>query len=259
LVGGVLVGHSRNVFLDFLLFRHEGVGSSDSMSELHTAARRAIEPAPGLLEQVASVPFRTADSLSSAGEEFRMLSTRLNHIQGLKGIQTITVSSPATGEGKSFVAANLALAEAQLKDNLTLLCDFDFRHATLHELFGVERMPGLTDYLQNRAELHQAMRRIGDTNLYVMPAGSQVVNPLELLTLKKVKQTLDQLAGTFSWVILDSPPLLSAADGNLLSTLSDGTLLVVRMGATSLKSIPLAIQSLCHNNVLGVVVNGSRV
>ena len=229
------------------------------MSELHTAARRAIEPAPGLLEQVASVPFRLTDSLLSGGEEFRTLRTRLNHIQGLKGIQTITVSSPSPGEGKSFVAANLALAQAQLKDNLTLLCDFDFRYATLHAGFGIERAPGLTDYLQNQADLHQAMRRIGDTNLYIMPAGSEVVNPLELLTLKKVKETLDRLADIFAWVILDSPPLLSAADGNLLSTLSDGTLLVVRIGATELKSIPLAVQSLCHNNVLGVVVNGSRV
>jgi len=228
------------------------------MSELHTAARRAIEREPGLLEQVASVPLRASDLLSGGAEEFRTLRTRLNHLQGPKALHTITVSSPAPGEGKSFVAANLALAEAQLKDNLTLLCDFDFRHATLHELFGIERTPGLTDYLQNRAELHQAMGRIGGTNLYVMPAGSQVANPLELLTLKEVKQTLDQLADTFAWVILDSPPLLSAADGNLLSTFSDGTLLVVRMGVTALKSIPLAIQSLCHNNVLGVVVNGAR-
>jgi len=227
------------------------------MSELHTAARRAIEPEPGLPEQVASVPFRAPDLAMGVGEEFRMLSTRLNHIQGLKALHTVTVSSPAAGEGKSFVAANLALAESQLKDNLTLLCDFDFRRATLHEVFGIDRSPGLTDYLQNQVELHQAMRRIGDTNLYVMPAGAEVVNPLELLTLKKVKQTLDQLADTFAWVILDSPPLLSAADGNLLSTLSDGTILVVRMGTTEMKSIPLAIQSLCHNNILGVVVNGS--
>ena len=227
------------------------------MSELHTAVRRALQPEPGLLEQVASVPFRPSGLLLGCGEEFRMLSTRLNHLQGLKALHTITVGSPAPGEGKSFVAANLALAEAQLQDNLTLLCDFDFRSATLHEVFGIERTPGLADYLQNRAELHEAMRRIGDTNLYVMPAGSEVVSPLELLTLKKVKQTLDQLTDTFSWVILDSPPLLSAADGSLLSTLSDGTILVVRMGATALKSIPLAIQSLCHNNVLGVVVNGA--
>jgi protein-tyrosine kinase len=227
------------------------------MSEHQTAARRAIDPKPGLLEQVAIVPFRADAMLLSGAEEFRTMRTRLNHLQGPKALHTITVSSPAPGEGKSFVAANLALAEAQLKDNLTLLCDFDFRHATLHELFGIERTPGLTDYLQNRAELHQAMRKIGGTDLYVMPAGSQVVNPLELLTLKKVKETLDQLTDIFAWVILDSPPLLSAADGNLLSTLSDGTLLVVRMGLTALKSIPLAIQSLCHNNVLGVVVNGS--
>ena len=122
----------------------------------------------------------------------------------------------------------------------------------------MERAPGLTEYLENRAELPEAMRRIADTNLYVMPAGAAVSNPLDLLTLKKTKQTLDRMRDVFSWVILDTPPLLSSADGNLLSTFSDGTILVVRVGATALSSIPLAIQSLCHDNVLGVVVNGSR-
>jgi len=229
------------------------------MSELHAAVRRAMGREPRLLDQVASVPFRPSALPLSAAEEFRMLCTRLNHIQELKAVRTITVSSPGPGEGKSFVAAHLALAESQLKDNLTLLCDFDLRRPSLHQLFGIERTPGLTEYLRNQAELCQAMRRIGDTNLYLMPAGAEIVNPLELLTLKKVKDTGDRLADIFAWVILDSPPLLSAADGNLLSTLSDGTILVVRFGTTGLGAIPLAIQSLCQNNVLGLVVNGGPV
>jgi Mrp family chromosome partitioning ATPase len=106
--------------------------------------------------------------------------------------------------------------------------------------------------------LHEAMRRIGDSNLFIMPAGEAVINPLELLNLKEVKELLDHLPSLFNWVILDSPPLLFAADANLLSTLCHGTILVVRIGATTIDSITRAMQSLCQNNVLGIVVNGAR-
>jgi protein-tyrosine kinase len=191
-------------------------------------------------------------------EEFRTLRTRLNHMQSLQPIHTAVVTSPSPAEGKSFTAMNLALAEAQLTGNLTLLCDFDFRRPIVHTLFQMDRGPGITDYLQGKVALHEAMRRIGDTTLYVMPAGEAVINPLELLNLKEVKQMLDRLPDIFNWIILDSPPLLFAADANLLSTLCHGTILVVRIGATTIDTISRAMQSLCQNNVLGIVVNGAR-
>jgi Mrp family chromosome partitioning ATPase len=96
------------------------------------------------------------------------------------------------------------------------------------------------------------------TNLVVMPAGESVVNPLELLNLREVAQLLEDLPSLFNWVVLDSPPLLFAADANLLSTISDGTLLVVRIGHTTIDSITRAVQSLSHDNVVGIVVNGAR-
>ena len=102
------------------------------------------------------------------------------------------------------------------------------------------------------------MRKVQGTNLYIMPAGEAVINPLELLNLKEVKQMLDHLPRLFNWVILDSPPLLFAADANLLATLCHGTVLVVRIGTTTIDSVTRAMQSLCQNNVLGIVVNGAR-
>ena len=73
-----------------------------------------------------------------------------------------------------------------------------------------------------------------------------------------MKHLLDQLPRVFNWVILDSPPLLFAADASLLSTLCSGTVLVVRMGTTTIDSVTRAMQSLCENNVLGIIVNGAR-
>jgi capsular exopolysaccharide synthesis family protein len=238
-------------------------------------ARAAVAPSSfdagpnlaGLLEQVQEVPLRTAtDSLlidvarphEAPMEEFRTLRTRLNHMKSLQPIHSVVVTSPSPAEGKSLSAANLALAQAHLAGNTTLLADFDFRRPIVHTLFGIDRSPGITDYLLGKVPLHQAMRKVAGTNLYVMPAGEAVINPLELLNLREVKLLLDRLPTLFNWIILDSPPLLFAADASLLSTLCHGTLLIVRIGHTTIDSVTRAMQSLCNNNVVGIVVNGAR-
>jgi len=263
------------------------------MSRVHDALRRAgqggnvfsaaVEPgisAPalpaaldsdpsldGLLNMVKSIPYQPSPGAlvidsshldETPGEEFRSLRTRLNHMQSLQPIHTAVITSPSPAEGKSFAAVNLALAQAQLSGNRTLLCDFDLRRPVVHSLLETDRTPGITEYLQGKIPLHEAIRRVGESNLYIMPAGEAVINPLELLNLKEVKQMLDRLPGIFNWVILDSPPLLYAADANLLSTLSHGTILVVRIGSTTIDCITRAMQSLCQNNVLGIIVNGAR-
>lgn len=249
-----------------------GVSSTHSGSFATSSGARASILETGLdlsdlLEKVEEIPFRAAsDSLlidvtrphEAPMEEFRTLRTRLNHMKTLQPIHSVVVTSPSPAEGKSLSAANLALAQAHLSGNTTLLTDFDFRRPVIHTLFGMERSPGITDYLMGRVPLHQAMRKIAGTNLYIMPAGEAVMNPLELLNLGEVRLLLDRLPSIFNWVILDSPPLLFAADASLLSTLCHGTLLVVRIGHTTIDSVTRAMQSLCNNNVLGIVVNAAR-
>ncbi|HXN46806.1 MAG TPA: CpsD/CapB family tyrosine-protein kinase [Bryobacteraceae bacterium] len=233
------------------------------------AGRPAPTPATHalVLEDVPEVSFSPAHEAllidasrpqDSPSEEFRSLRTRLNHLQSLQPIHTVVVTSPSPAEGKSFSAANLALAESQMKGNLTLLCDFDFRRPAMHNLFQIERSPGATDYLLGQAPLAACMKRVEGSSLYLMPAGSAVKNPLELLNLKEAKSLLQELPKTFNWVILDSPPLLFSADANLLGTMTDGTILVIRIGSTTIDTVHRAMQSLCENNVLGVVVNGAR-
>lgn len=220
-----------------------------------------------LLSKIEEIPFRPlADAHlidpsrpnEAPAEEFRTLRTRLNHMQTMSPIHTLVVTSPSPAEGKSFTAVNLALAQSHLANNLTLIGDFDFRRPILHTLFQVDRSPGITDYLLGKAQLHEVIKKVAGTNLYIMPAGEAVLNPLELLNLKEVKQMLDQLPQIFNWVILDTPPLLFAADATLLSTIVHGTLLVVRIGATTIDSVVRAMQSLCENNVVGIAVNGAR-
>ncbi len=259
------------------------------MSRVHDALRRAeqsgderevakqpaverVEPPAakvpeGLLDHILEVPYSPSpDSYlidpnrphDAHSEEFRTLRTRLNHMQKLQPIHAVVVTSASPAEGKSFTAVNLALSEAQLSGNLTLLADFDLRRPMLHKIFQVDRAPGITDYLQGKVPLSAAIRKLSGTNLYFAPAGESVINPLELLNLSEARDLFEQLPSVFNWVLLDSPPLLFAADANLLSTMADGTIIVVRVGSTTIDSVKRAMQTLCENNVLGVVANGAR-
>jgi receptor protein-tyrosine kinase len=260
------------------------------MSRVHDALRRAGQPGgllPGsregataatvdagmpanvaaLLADLQEVPFAPAPEAlliddirpqDAPGEEFRSLRTRLNHLQKLQPIRSVVVTSPSPAEGKSFTAANLALVESQLSGSFALLADFDLRRPIIHHMFQIERVPGLTDFLMGQVSLPGALKRVAGKNLCVMPAGTAVRNPLELMNLPEVKSLIGELSKLFSWVVLDSPPLLLSADANLLGTLTDGTILVVRMGSTTIDMVTRAMQSLCENNVLGVVVNAAR-
>lgn len=238
------------------------------MSEpLEASESSGLVPAADLLARLEEVPWAPSpDALlldlsrpqEAPNEEFRSLRTKLNHLQNLQPLHTVVVTSASPAEGKSFVASNLALAESQLSGNLTLLADFDFRRPVIHNLFQIPRAPGATDYLLGNAPLEAIIKRIAGTNLFVMPAGVSVKNPLELLNLRQARTLLRELPRWFNWVILDSPPLLFSADANLMGTLADGTILVVRIGQTTIDTVSRAMQSLCENNVLGVVVNGAR-
>jgi len=243
-----------------------GNGSAKAAGHGRSAAHR--NPlGPEMLEDVQVVPFQPAleshlldleNSPESPGEEFRTLRTRVNHLGTLQPLHTIIVTSPSPAEGKTFTAVNLALAESQLSENLVLLGDFDLRRPIVHNLFQIERSPGLSDFLTGECTFTQALRKVEGTSLYLLPAGSAVKNPLELLNMRQAKRLFEDLPGCFNWAIFDTPPLLFSADANLLATLADGTVLVVKIGSTTFDNVTRAMQSLCENNVLGIVANGAR-
>jgi receptor protein-tyrosine kinase len=222
---------------------------------------------PGMLQDVEVVKFDPApeshlldlnNSHETPAEEFRTLRTRLNHLQTLQPLHTAIVTSPSPAEGKTFTAVNLALAEAQLTESSVLLGDFDLRRPIVHNLFQIKRSPGISDYLTGQCTFAQALRKVEGMNLYLLPAGSAVRNPLELLNMRQVKALFEELPRTFNWSIFDTPPLLFSADANLLATLADGAILVVKIGSTTFDNVTRAMQSLCENNVLGIVANGAR-
>jgi len=242
-----------------------GGGQSNGRLAVQPAIRLNLNPV--MLAEVPVVPFQPApeshlldlnNSHETPAEEFRTLRTRMNHLQTVQPLHTIVVSSPSPAEGKTFTAVNLALAESHLAESSILLGDFDLRRPIMHNLFQVDRSPGLSDFLTGQCTFPQALRKIEGMNLYLLPAGSPVKNPLELLNTRQCKALFEELPRCFHWAIFDTPPLLFSADANLLATLADGTILVVKIGSTTFDNITRAIQSLCENNVLGIVANGAR-
>ena len=159
------------------------------------------------LSRCKEIPFRPAPEthLISAdqphevpNEEFRSLRTRLNHLQSQQDLHSLVVTSASPAEGKSFTAVNLALAQSQLEMPI-LLADLDLRRPVIHNLFQCERTPGFSDFILAEKPLEECIRRIEGSNLYFLPAGSQVKNPLELLNMRHVKQTLEGLRKLFNW------------------------------------------------------------
>jgi protein-tyrosine kinase len=242
-----------------------GAGQSKGRLAVQPAIRLNLNPV--MLAEVPVVPFQPApeshlldlnNSHETPAEEFRTLRTRMNHLQTVQPLHTVVVSSPSPAEGKTFTAVNLALAESHLAESSILLGDFDLRRPIMHNLFQVDRSPGLSDFLTGQCTFPQALRKIEGMNLYLLPAGSPVQNPLELLNTRQCKALFEELPRCFHWAIFDTPPLLFSADANLLATLADGAILVVKIGSTTFDNITRAIQSLCENNVLGIVANGAR-
>lgn len=244
-----------------------GDGVNGAVASMMANSPTRLNLHPAMLNEVHVVAFSPApeshlldlnNTHETPAEEFRTLRTRLNHLQTLQPLHTIVVTSPSPAEGKTFSAVNLALAQSHLAEAPCLLGDFDLRRPIVHNLFQIDRAPGLSDFLTGQCTFAQALRKIDSMNLYLLPAGSPVKNPLELLNMRQSRLLFEELPRIFNWAVFDTPPLLFSADANLLSTIADGTILVVKIGSTTFDNVTRAMQSLCENNVLGIVANGAR-
>jgi protein-tyrosine kinase len=191
-----------------------------------------------------------------AAEQFRTLRSRLHQLQSSQKIRTLLVTSSIPGEGKTFVASNLAQAIVCQPDRRVLLIDADLRCSRLHLRLGAPSSPGLTDYLSGKADEMAVIQQGPNENLCFIPGGSNVTNPSELLLNGRIKELLTRLAPIFDWVILDSPPCLPVADASVLADICDGVVFVVRAGSTPSEVAHQASQELRGRTVLGVVLNG---
>ena len=202
--------------------------------------------------------FSTQQSSALCAEQFRTLRSRLYRLREKSPIRTLLVTSTLPGEGKTFVALNLALAIARQHERRALLIDADLRASRLHVRLGAPSAPGLSDYLSGRADEFSILQADPKVELFLVPAGRSAPNPSELLANGTLKRFLDGMSPIFDWVIIDAPPVLAVADPSIIAEFCDGVLVVVRAGETAHDLVKTTLQEFRGNNLLGVVLNGAN-
>jgi protein-tyrosine kinase len=198
------------------------------------------------------------DPFSSVSEQFKKLKARIvNQLPKGDFRNALMVTSSDVGEGKSFVATNLAVALANELDHTVLLVDIDLRKPSIHKYFGIEPEHGLSDYLDGRVALNDVLVKTGIGKLVILPSGRVPDNSAELLSSDKMKALVHELKHRYKdrYVIFDSTPLLVTADPLMLGMHMDGVVFVIQEGRTSQQSALQSMSLMKGWNVLGVVFN----
>lgn len=189
-------------------------------------------------------------------ESLRELRTNLSYMDVDNPPRTIVVTSSVPGEGKSSIAANLAVAVAATGRNVVII-DGDLRRPVLTEIFGLPDGAGLTDVLSGMVDLDDVLQPFGPIpNLSVLAAGRIPPNPSELLGSRAMKNLLRDLARDCI-VIIDTPPLLPVTDAAILTKSADGALVTVKAGSTTTDELEKALDNLnkVDGRILGAILN----
>ena len=202
------------------------------------------------------------DPKSPVSETFRTLRTNIQFMNTNKRLKTLLVTSTMPGEGKSWVASNLAVTFAQAGRRVILI-DADMRKGRVYSIFGVTPRPGLSNYLSGigdsdeRADLGTYLRKTEIPNLYVMPAGNIPPNPSELLVTHQMRNLLEELKRECDIVIIDGTPSKLVTDAVILSRFTDSTIVVTAHNQTKKDDLAQVVKDIKNvgGHVAGVVYN----
>ena len=194
---------------------------------------------------------------SFEAEAFKILRTNLFFPVSGKVPRSILVTSAVPSEGKSFVAANLAVSIAQSIQEHVLLIDCDMRRPTIHRQFGFDDGPGLSEHLSKGTSLSSLLLNTKITKLSILPAGKPPQNPSELLSSRQMSSLLQEVKNRYSdrYIVIDTPPPKLTAETSAISTLVDGALLVIESRTTPRKMVSDLIEILGKEKILGVIFN----
>jgi capsular exopolysaccharide synthesis family protein len=194
---------------------------------------------------------------SRDAEAFRGVRTSLYFSTRGERHKVIQVTSPASGDGKTTLAANLAVSIAQ-SGKRTLLIDADFRRPRVHKIFGLDSKVGLASVFLGEAEMNDAIQQTAVPNLWALPCGPHPPNPAELLTSEQFAEALQVLREKFDFVVIDTPPLLAVSDPCAVAPRVDGVILTIRISKNGRPDAERAKEILVTlgAKVVGVVVNG---
>jgi capsular exopolysaccharide synthesis family protein len=248
------------------------IGSHAAVAESHDAPHLSTEPLlwDHIQEQSWHLSVEKLPAIEQRGpavEQFRSLRSRVQEFRTMNRLKSLLVSSGMPQEGKSFIAANLAIGLALHKNNKVLLVDGDMRRSTLQDYFGCSARPGLADYLAGRAEVIDVMQRPSMdskpsqaiapifNNFVLIPGGSGGDKAADLAGSPRFEELLRRAESLFDWIIIDSSPVLPVSDSVSMGSACDAVLLVARSGVTTFPVAQRAKHELKASNIIGFVLN----
>jgi exopolysaccharide/PEP-CTERM locus tyrosine autokinase len=218
----------------------------ESRVQLHTMNELLVTSSPAGNQQ-----------FKFAAEQFKMLRSHLLFPTDRSNPRTIMVTSAIPGEGKSIVAGNLAVSIALGKQEHVLLMECDLRRPSVCKIFGLGNCRGLSDYLQENADLSDLLCKTPVDKLTILPGGTMTTTPYELLSSQRMLDLLQEVKNRYEdrYIIMDSTPAQVAAETGVLSKFVDGVVMVVRYGKSSRKVVQETVAKVGLDKILGVVFN----
>ncbi|CEN94108.1 polysaccharide biosynthesis tyrosine autokinase [Paeniclostridium sordellii] len=197
------------------------------------------------------------DPKSPISEAYRTIRTNIEFSNLDKEIKTIVVTSSQQNEGKSTVIANLAVSFAGMEDKKVLVVEGDLRNPTVHRMFNVSNTHGITEILTGQRSFQECVYRTEVQGLDVITCGKIPPNPSEMLASKKMKAFIESLKDYYDYIFIDAPPIGIITDAGIVSTYTDGTMLVVGSKEVDIDMVKIAKSRLekVNANILGLVLN----
>jgi len=191
---------------------------------------------------------------------FRMLRTQVLQKMRSKKSRSLAITSPTTGEGKSLIAANLAIAIAMELNQTVLLVDMDLRNPSISKYFDLRVESGLKNYLEGEITLAEVLINPGFKRLVILPGVGRAEDSAELLSSPKMANLVSDIKSHYDSriIIFDVPPILQTDDVLLAADYFDSTLLVIEDGKNTEADIKKSLQLLEGHHLLGTVLNKSE-
>ena len=213
-------------------------------------------PSAGKQKDGLASPLLNGSVAPNFAEAFKTVRTNVLFSSAEDGLKSIVVTSAGPGEGKSTVAANLALALAQAGQRV-LLIDADMRRPRVHDIFDIPQEPGLSNILTANAKVSETIRKSATHGLWLLSAGHTPPNPAELLGSRRYVDFIAALDEHFDWAIIDTPPVLAVADSTIAANDASGVVFVVGADKTNRGAARAAVEQLdsASAHLLGAVLN----
>ena len=199
------------------------------------------------------------DPKSVISEQYREIRTNIEYSNVDQNTKTILVTSSDKNEGKTTTVSNLAVSFANLNKKV-LLIDCDLRNASIHKMFKINNIYGLTDILAKDRAVDKCIQKTELENLYVLTAGAIPPNPAEILSSEKMKNLIEDLKNIYDYIFIDTPPIGLVTDAGVLSSFIDGVVLVVKSESVEKKYLEETKKKLdaVDARILGAILNSYK-